>query len=437
MEKQMVAFSKKLPPLTKAQREWAEKQFKAKGYYLKKGEVWCQCCGYIDHVIKPMLAISLELGTHICPNCCKSLRLGHWMDRNKTRNECFRFSVVQSFRGRMVVRTFDAHRDNMYGSNTHVNIYEIFQNWIDEKGKEVITGKKYTRSPFHLCWDYDSGIDVKHHNYNSTGCYVMEDVFDVSGNLIYPRVSVTPLLKRNGWTGQILKLVRVSITDAIRQILTNPLAENLVKTGQYSVFEYMLRNGNYETPFRHALNICNRNHYIVRDASLWFDYLEALAYLNLDTHNAKYVCPSNLLEAHDKMMERKRKVKAKRDTERKRKEAAKWEKVYKEDKGKFFGLCFGDAEIVVTVISSVAEIAEEGEAMHHCVYSNGYYKRPDSLILSAKDTDGSRIETVELNLKTMKIVQSRGICNRVSPYHNRIIGIVEKNINLIKKRMTV
>lgn len=39
------------------------------------------------------------------------------------------------------------------------------------------------------------------------------------------------------------------------------------------------------------------------------------------------------MEAHDKMMERKRKVKAKRSLEEKYKEAAKWEEVYKKDKG--------------------------------------------------------------------------------------------------------
>ena len=135
-------------------------------------------------------------------------------------------------------------------------------------------------------------------------------------------------------------------------------------------------------------------------------------------------------------MERKRRAEVKRNAEKRRKEAAEWEKVYKEDKGKFFGVCFSDGEIMVTVISSVAEIAEEGAAMHHCVYDNGYYKRPDSLILSAKDTEGKRIETVELNLKTLKVEQSRAVCNGVSSYHNRIIGLVEKNINLIKQRMT-
>ena len=432
LEKHSVALAGKLPPLTDAQRRYAISLFPQVGYYLKKGEVWCQCCGYIDRVSKPMLAVSLEMETHYCPNCGKSIQMEHRLDRQKKISERVRYSVVQSFRGIMVVRTFDVQRDNYYGFDTKVNIFEVFQNWITADGKEVITGKKYTRSPFHFSWDHNSKTDTKRHNSSASGSYAMEDVFDVTGNHIYPRASVTPLLKRNGWTGRLLKMARVSVVDTICQLLTNPLAETLVKTGQLSVFEYMLRKGNYEIPFRHALNICNRNHYIVQDASLWFDYLEALAYFNLDTHNAKYVCPPNLMEAHDKMMERKRKVKAKRSWE----EKCKWEEVYKKDKGKFFGLCFGDGEIVVAVIGSVAEMAEEGEAMHHCVYTNGYYKRPESLILSAKNMDGKRIETVELNLKTLKVVQSRAACNQNSPYHNRIIGLVEKIINLIKQRLT-
>lgn len=343
LEKYVVELAGKLPPLTDAQRRYAISLFPQVGYYLKKGEVWCQCCGYIDTVSKPMLAVSLEMESHICPNCGKSLNLEHRHSR-KANSEERLYSVVQSFRGMMVVRTFDVLRDNVYGCDTHMYIHEVFQNWITDDGKEVITGKKYTRSPFHFSWDYDSKTDVKQHNGSASGYYEMNDVFDVTGNFLYPRASVTPLLRRNGWMGRLLKMVRVSVVDTICQLLTNPLAETLAKTGQLSVFEYMLRKGNYEIPFRHALNICNRNRYIIEDASLWFDYLEALSYLDLDTHNAKYVCPSNLQEEHDKMMERKRRVEVKRNAEKRRKEAAEWEKVYKEDKGKFFGVCFGDGD---------------------------------------------------------------------------------------------
>lgn len=78
-------------------------------------------------------------------------------------------------------------------------------------------------------------------------------------------------------------------------------------------------------------------------------------------------------------------------------------------------------------------MVEEGEAMHHCVYACGYYKKKESLILSAKDKEGHRIETIELSLRTFTIVQSRGVCNSITPMHNEIIELVNKNINLIRQ----
>ena len=74
--------------------------------------------------------------------------------------------------------------------------------------------------------------------------------------------------------------------------------------------------------------------------------------------------------------------------------------------------------------------------MHHCVFSNGYYdhkRHPDSLILSAKDRDGHRLETVELNVKTWKVIQSRALQNGTTKYHDQIVKLVEKNIGVFKK----
>lgn len=62
------------------------------------------------------------------------------------------------------------------------------------------------------------------------------------------------------------------------------------------------------------------------------------------------------------------------------------------------------------------------------------YKRIDSLILSAT-IDGKRIETVEVSLKTLKVIQSRGVCNKLTEYHERIVELVERNAELIRSRM--
>ena len=93
---------------------------------------------------------------------------------------------------------------------------------------------------------------------------------------------------------------------------------------------------------------------------------------------------------------------------------------------------FSDNLILIKVIESVEEMEAEGKAMHHCV--GGYHGRKDSLILSAT-IDGKLIETIEVSLTTLKVVQSRGVCNSNTEYHNRIIRLVEDNVGLIQQRM--
>ena len=374
------------------------------------------------------------MGTHICPQCGAILVLGHWNQSNRRySNENKIYSIIQPFKGWMVIRSFDVQRNNTKGTATEFFMSEIYQNWISEDGREVVLGKQYTRSPFHFTWNYDSEMDVKFHNHKASGYYEMRDVFDVSGNYFYSTIRVTPILKRNGWTNKLLKL-RVSVVDVIRQLLSNPIAETMVKTGQLSVFRHMLLKGQYTVPYVHALNICNRNGYIIDDASIWFDYMDMLAYFNMDTHNARFVCPQDLKAEHDKLMKRKRRIENKRQLEERLKEAAQWEEKYKKEKGRFFGLCINAEDIIITVLQSVSEFVEEAEIMHHCVFANGYWKRSDCLILSARIGD-KRIETIEINLKTLDIVQSRGACNQNTEYHERIIGLVRKNIGLIKQKL--
>lgn len=104
-------------------------------------------------------------------------------------------------------------------------------------------------------------------------------------------------------------------------------------------------------------------------------------------------------------------------------------------KGKFFGLSFTDGLIVVSVLESVDDYYKEGNALHHCVGQYEYYLKPNSLVFSAR-IDNKRIETVELSLDTFKVLQSRGLCNQNTEYHDRIIQLVQKNAQKIRKRMT-
>lgn len=69
---------------------------------------------------------------------------------------------------------------------------------------------------------------------------------------------------------------------------------------------------------------------------------------------------------------------------------------------------------------------------HHCVGS--YYTKEDSLILSAS-IDGKRIETIEISISQLKVIQSRGVCNQNTEHHNSIINLVNQNLQLIEERL--
>ena len=275
---------------------------------------------------------------------------------------------------------------------------------------------------FYL-WNWNSPMEIRTTSTNTTK-------YNIYAKHIYPMRRYIPNLVRNGFKGYFHDVSPLSL---FKMLLTNPKAETLLKAKQYSLLLYMKGYEHIISKFWPSIRICIRNNYIVKDASIWVDYMNFLDYFHLDINNPKYVCPANLEEEHDKLLKRKRRITEKEELERRCKEALKWEEEYRKQKSKFFGLCFGDDNIIFSVLQSVKEFAEEGTFMHHCVFEAEYFKKPDSLILSAKTKAGERVETIELSLRTFEIIQSRGSCNKNTPFHDEILNLVKQNINLIKK----
>ncbi|NDV96624.1 hypothetical protein D0T84_17140 [Dysgonomonas sp. 521] len=173
---------------------------------------------------------------------------------------------------------------------------------------------------------------------------------------------------------------------------------------------------------------CIYSDYIIIFHTLWFDYIDYLRMFGKDLYNAKYVCPANLNKEHDRYMHKKAKADAQKEIEKLREK----EESFREAKAKFFGLVFSDGLIQVQVLESIEEIILEGRLMHHCV--GGYYSKEDSLILTAC-IDGKKMETIEVSLSKLQVIQSRGVCNKNTEYHNQIVQLVEKNIPLIEQRL--
>ena len=424
---QILALQSHLRPLTEAQKRWAHSHYEKTALLKHRGEIWCHNCGYIHHQLPGIIDIDLECGGQ-CPQC------GTHFDLQKKSGTQFTERYYHTFattvKGWQVFRTFLAERINSKGTPTKYDIDEVYQNWISPDGKEYILSIDYSRSPFYgEKWHYSTPLNKpRKHNRNTTGYYAYNDMFDLYGNYIYPRSTFTPVLKRNGWNSKYLR-ERVSPAEVCKALL-NPQMEMLAKT-QQKLFIHVLRNEIKEIPI-HSVKICNRNHYHIADPDIWLDHIDTLQRLNLDTHNAHYVCPTDLFATHERLVNKLRSIEKKKELEVRRAEIKKWEEKYRESKDKYFGICFGNDNIIVTVIRSVEEMEREGQTMHHCVYANEYYKKPHSLILTAKDKQGNRIETVEVNTKTFQVVQSRGVCNQNTPHHNEIINLVNQNMHLIQ-----
>lgn len=238
-------------------------------------------------------------------------------------------------------------------------------------------------------------------------------------------------LHRNGFRDDFHD---IAPTVLIPALLSDSRAETLMKAGRTEHLKYFLNNSRALDACWQSYKVATRNSYEIADISIWCDYVDMLRRLGKDIHSPKYVCPTDLHREHDLRQNELRRQREKEEKEKRRKKAMEDEKRFHEVKSKFFGISFTDGTIQVHVLESVREYLEEGVAMHHCVFDNAYYLRENSLIFSAT-IEGRRIETIEVNLDTLKVVQSRGVCNQNTEYHDQIVNLVNANKRLIRQRM--
>lgn len=438
IEHAVLALAEKLPPITPRQRQWAFDHCFAPlaVVWPRKCQVRCLCCGQTMAYDKTVIEQIRKNSQYDCPLCGRTTRA---CDAKATNPGDFytlkHFTILTTFRGHQLARTWEVRRFNDRNQPyAEYTCDEIFQIWITDEGREVITGRQLHRSFNSTTWDFHKPLDIRHHNGGGTGQIYWDDVYDITGNYLYPQARITPLLRRNGWRNDMLKYHNmISMTDVWKMLLTNPTAEMLAKTGQRDLLLHMVRSGLKTLPFLHSVRIANRHGYIVPDASMWLDMLQMAQELGRDTHNPQIVCPDDLRKAHDSLLAPVTRLRQRLERERKAREALEWEARYAREKAPYLGITFGSSDIKFHVLQSVAEFAEEGKAMHHCVFAGSYYTRPQSLILSARDTAGHRLETVEIDLHHMKVLQSRALCNRNSPHHNKILQLLADNMHLIRK----
>ena len=428
IEREALRLQKALRPLTQKALQWVHGKHDTPALYSKSGRVWCTRCGNIEEVDLKILALDIETG-YRCPSCGKILKMRH--AAHSRYNNSYVFAVVaQVVKGWQVFRAVESCITAVFGERASIEQNEVWQAWISPQGREVLLSRKYTRSPFGFRWHYDTPIEFpRRHNATATGYFALPDTFSTMGGAFYPHGKISPALRLRGFSSNLCSFDALGC--AVR--LFSPHMETLAKT-QPVLFAYLVRRGDFETPYFHAVKVCNRNGYKIADASLWLDMCDSLAAIGADTHNAHYVCPDDLNAAHDIATRRHAAMLRKKAAQEAEKRIAEDNKLYKEAKKPFFDIEIAADGLRLIVLPDVEAFHQEGKALSHCVYSNRYFERQDALILSARDEENNPVETIEVSLKTFEIVQSRGRYNQPSSRHAEIIALVNNNMNIIKAK---
>jgi hypothetical protein len=289
----------------------------------------------------------------------------------------------------------------------------------------------------YTCYDtfsFSSDIELKENSSSKYG-YHIGDLFDLSYFI----------RERHG--GKRIKCVKMK-PQKLARIISIPYGETLYNRGEDDIIRKLIYYP-YTKEFLSSIRIAKKHGFVFTEENIyeWFDMVYSIIRTKNDNHNPKFVAPADLNSTHNFFIKKleKKIEKDRRHREElaqireEKKELAKLEKEKKENRSYvrrrkcFFNLIISDKSFDIHVLRDVAEFFEEGKEMCHCVFSCGYYKKEDSLILSCRDKSGNRVETIEVDLQTFKVTQCYGKYDRFTKYHKQILQLMKKQMYKIRQ----
>lgn len=241
-KKEIDALSKKLPSITQKQLDWAKEHCFSHYAYLFSKQLRCSICGrsWIDHNAK-------RGDKTCCPYCHKDLTVKS--NRKKTIKE-ENYLIIATTRGEwQVLRYFYlcATICSINGGEVYLYIKEVYQQWSNTEGKIVVVSRP--RNYFSSTgWILEGPMKVKE---------AKDHLWDTDGE-VYPYTRILPLLQRNGLKSSFHGLCPAAL---VRGLYNKPMFETLLKTKQYDILRILISRARISHEW--AINICNRNKYIV------------------------------------------------------------------------------------------------------------------------------------------------------------------------------
>lgn len=423
LEKRIDSLAKTLKGPTQKQIEWAFSRIMPHYCLYKSRAKSCHCvtCGYTWSEESP----------DVCPHCGRKLTILKDSRRRRFTERKY-FGVLQKVKDFTVWRIYYVFDDRKVGEGSlGSSMEEVLQHWISDNGTDTVRAKNLAMFPYYRVCPYNMDtpislkIDRDRYGYRNTYYHINPDG-------VYPWKSYSTLLKRNGFQGDSKGYCW---EDVMSLLLVDNSFETLWKLRMDGFIDKYLRGDplpileNWK-----QVMLFHKHRYQADDVGIWLDYLSLLKYFNKDINSPHYLFPDNLAEEHDKLVKKKADIDARIELERK-KSLEKEKLQILESKSKYFDITFTDGRIAVVVLRSLEDYKHEGDMQHHCVYSNSYYGKKDSLILSARllESPTTPLETVEISLSNWKILQCYGKFNEPTEYHKQIMSLVNNNVYRFKQ----
>ena len=438
----MVGIYNRLPLVTEEQIQYGLDHSFDSYHVIHRKTTFCLDCG---HQWKPGLVQDWQnqvLSTD-CPNCnAKSKNATRHYNGYYSRLDYY--AVIDTIENHQVVRIFLIEKSMKKKEKASYRSNLVLVHFMDENAKLTTFAKSRGGNFSHSNdgWVLSSDITIKINTFITKTVSYYGNNYNVKPYKVWPKVKILPIIKRNGFKKTFYSY---SPQELFYSLLTQPKLETLIKAKQNSFVNFYLSKKRKIESYWNVIKVCMRNNYVVKDATMYLDYLDFLSKEKKDLSNPKFVCPKDLKKEHNIFMKlinekRNRERNAENLKEKLRKEKIgkflKNPKLYVKEKGKFFDLNFTDGNLVVVPMKSVSQFYEEGQLLDHCVHTNGYFAFDDSLILSAR-IDGVVTETVEVVLSTMTVTQCRGFDNEPTKHNQQIIDLVNENLREIQKCMRV
>lgn len=412
-------LTKRLPAINDEHIEYAKSKIKGTIIAQRNRLHCCECNHKWNNGLKNWQNELLTSAT--CPNCQKKNRVVTYSDPINTHHLLILDKVddVQVLRYLLTTKYMSKENKPSYESN------EVVQQWISKKG--INTTYALNRNEFTYSWVFHSEMSIKKVDNQSSYWY------NIYPENIFPKKRMLKVIRRNGFKSSFHRTLPSKFLESL---ITNPRTETLLKAKQYSLMMSSIKNDKSIETYWSSIKIAIRNGYIVKDASMYLDYLDFLSWFGKDLSSPKYICPADFKSQHDKMMIKKRAIRREQDIKKRKIEIEKANQIYIKNRKAFFDLEFKDKDITITVMKDVTQFLEESEILNHCIFDNGYYEKPNSLMLSAKVKD-EVTESIEVDLRLLSIEQARGFNNIATKYNKRIVKLVKDNLTIIQNILAV